>query len=412
MATALIRIEAMMGRQEYPFELGKDNELRLPPQLLIAASESYVDELTAAITPAERMTISCLAVPPAAGIAEEILARASCIVIEVDPTVPESLERLATIRRKAPSLPQVVALARANVALVRSLVKQGVADVVSLPFEMEELLQASVAAVEASIAATPKTTRLAPVVAVVKSIGGCGATTLAAHLADELGRHSPGGRGACLVDLDVQQGSAAPMLGIAPRRGLNELLGAGERLDREFLRSVSAAHSDHLHLIAAPEDIMPLESIETDRLLAVLDIARGEFDRVVLDLPANWTSWNLSAVVAADLVLIVVSLDIASLRQAKRQIELFRSAGIDPRKLAVAVNRVEKRLFRLISLDDVAKTLKLPILGSVHLDGQLLAAAHDQGLLARQVQKKSQFMNAIAALAESIDDELAPNGAR
>ena len=144
----------------------------------------------------------------------------------------------------------------------------------------------------------------------------------------------------------------------------------------------------------------------------MLDIARGEFDRVVLDLPANWTSWNLSAVVAADLVVIVVALDIASLRQAKRQIDLFRSAGVDPSKLAVVVNKVEKRLFRLISLDDVVKTLRLPVLGSVHLDAQLLAAAHDQGLLARQVQKKSQFMNDVVALADSIDDELEPRGAK
>ena len=401
-----------MGRQDYPFELGKDNELRLPPQLLIVASEPYVDELMAAITPAERMTISCLALPPTASVPEDLLARASCIVLEVDPAVPESLERLATVRRKAPALPQVVALAGANVALVRSLVKQGVADVVSLPFEMEELLQASVAAVEARIAATPKSTKLAPVVAVVKSVGGSGATTIAVHLTDELGRNSPNGRGACLVDLDVQQGSAAPMLGIAPRRSLHDLLSAGERLDREFLGSVSVAHFGHLHLIAAPEDIAPLESIETDRLLTVLDIARGEFDRVVLDLPANWTSWNLSAVVAADLVVIVVALDIASLRQAKRQIDLFRSAGVDPSKLAVVVNKVEKRLFRLISLDDVVKTLRLPVLGSVHLDAQLLAAAHDQGLLARQVRKKSQFMNDVVALADSIDDELEPRGAK
>jgi pilus assembly protein CpaE len=137
----------MMGRQDYPFELGSDSEVRLPPHLLIAASESYIDRLLAAITPAERKSISCAPVSPAESVPDEMLAHASCIVVEVDPAEPGSLERLATIRRRAPKLPQVVALAGANVALVRSLVKQGVADVVSLPFEMEELLQASDAAV-------------------------------------------------------------------------------------------------------------------------------------------------------------------------------------------------------------------------------------------------------------------------
>ena len=86
--------------------------------------------------------------------------------------------------------------------------------------------------------------------------------------------------------------------------------------------------------------------------------------------------------------------------------------GVDPRKIGVVVNRVERKLFRLISLDDVAKTLKLPILGSVHLDAQLLASAHDQGLLARQVQKKSQFMSDIAALAQSVGGEFQAGGSK
>jgi pilus assembly protein CpaE len=402
----------MMGRQDYPFELGSDSELRLPRQLLIAASERYIDALMAALSPAERKTISCFTGAPGAYLPDDMLARASCIVVEVDPAEPASLERLSIIRRRAPKLPQVVALAGANVALVRSLVKQGVADVVSLPFEMEELLQASIAAVEANIAAVPKAEKLAPVIAVVKSTGGSGATTIAAHLADELGRESPNGRGACLIDLDIQHGSVAPMLGSAPRRGLLELLTAGERIDHEFLRSVAVAHSDHLYLIAAPEEIMPLESIETDRLLHVIDAARAEYDRVVLDLPANWTSWNLSAVVAADLVLMVVSLDIPSLRQAKRQFDLFRTNDVDTSKLAIVVNRVEKRLFRLIGLDDVTKTLKYPILGTVHADPQVLATAHDQGLLARQVQKKSPFINDIADLADRIDERFEQGGSK
>lgn len=395
-----------MGREDYPFEIGKDYELRLPPQLLIAASEHHVDRLLATISPAERTRISCFAAPPGSAVPDELLANASCVVVEVDPAIPESLERLGAIRKKAPALPQVVALAGANVALVRSLVKQGVADVVSLPFDTEELLQASVSAVEARIAAVTKVDKSAPVIAVVRSIGGSGATTIAVNLADALGRKSPNGRGTCLIDLDVQLGSVAPMIGLSPRRSLQDLLTAGDRLDGAFLRSVTAAHSDHLQVISAPDEIAPLESIETDRLLNVLDIARAEFDRVVLDLPANWTSWNLSAVLAADVVLMVVSLDIPSLRQAKRQLDLFRSAGVDPQRLAVVVNRIEKRLFRLIGLDDVIKTLKHPVLGSVHLDAQLLATAQDQGLLARQVQKKGQFLSDVAALAATLEARL------
>ena len=121
-----------------------------------------------------------------------------------------------------------------------------------------------------------------------------------------------------------------------------------------------------------------------------------------MDLPANWTSWNLSAVLAANLVLVVVSLEIASLRQARRELDLFRSAGVDPKRIAVVVNRMEKRLFRVIGLDEVNKALDLPIIGSVHRDSQLLANAQDQGLLARQAHKKAQFVSDIEALADAV----------
>ena len=391
-----------MGHQDYPFELGKDPESRFPPKLLIVASEKYVGQLEAKITPQEREGISFLPVGPNADVPKELLTKANCVVVEIDQAVPESLERLNRIRRDAPNLPQVVALAGATLALVRTMLKQGVADVVSLPFDTDELLQASISAVEAAAARGPETGSLAPAIAVVGSLGGIGATTIASNLADELGRSCSDKRGACLIDLDVQFGSVAPMIGLAPRRGLHDLLVSGNRLDGAFLRSVATKHSDHLHVIAAPDEIAPLESVETDQLLQVLDYARSEFDFVVMDLPANWTSWNLSAVLAANLVLVVVSLEIASLRQARRELDLFRSAGVDPKRIAVVVNRMEKRLFRVIGLDEVNKALDLPIIGSVHRDSQLLANAQDQGLLARQAHKKAQFVSDIEALADAV----------
>ena len=398
----LFRTEEMMGDQQYPIDTQKGTDSRFPERLTIVGSAKYVDGLLDSLDPQEVAEISLVAVELDGEVPVEVLDPASCIVIEVDPSVPASLDRLESIRLHAPALPQIAAIADASIALVRTLIKQGVADVVSLPFDSDEILQASISAAEDKAKSITIPGKTAPVIAVVRAVGGSGATTIATHLADELGREESADRGACLIDLDIQYGAAASSMGLAPRRTLHDLLVAGNRIDGSFLRAVTAQQSDHLSVIAAPEEIVPLEKIETDYLLKVVDVAKSEFDFVVLDMPSNWTSWNLSTVLAADEIVMVVELNIASLRQAKRRIELFRSFGVDSKRISIVVNRVEKKLFRTIGLDDVAKTLKQDVLMGMTNEPELLSTAQDQGQFARQIQRKSKFAKDVATLADLV----------
>ncbi|MFN2098452.1 CpaE family protein [Altererythrobacter sp. MF3-039] len=392
----------MMGEQQYPIEKQERTQLRFPERLTIVGSQPHIDRLVANLSDEERGELSLTALDLEAPLPDGILERASCIVIEVDPAVRASLDRIEVIARKAPNLPRIAALANADVSLIRTLIKQGVADVVSLPFAPDEILQASISAAEDEARASRKPVKEAPVIAVVRAVGGSGATTIATHLADELGREKSSERGACLIDLDVQYGAAASAIGLSPRRTLHDLLVAGDRMDASFLRAIALEKSPHLDVIAAPDEIVPLETIETDYLLKVIDIAKREYDYVVLDMPSNWTSWNLSTVLAADEILMVVELNIASLRQAKRRIELFRSFGVDPKRISVVVNRVEKKLFRTIGLDDVAKTLNLDVLIGMTRENELLITAQDQGQFARQIQRKSKFANDVVKLADIV----------
>ena len=55
-------------------------------------------------------------------------------------TVP-SIARIGAIRERQPNLPVVAAIEGTNVSLVAPLVRQGMSDVVALPFDLDELLQ-------------------------------------------------------------------------------------------------------------------------------------------------------------------------------------------------------------------------------------------------------------------------------
>ena len=341
---------------------------------------------------------------------EEIPARlidlAQVLVVEVDPAQPRSIERLVELGRAYPALPKIAAIANASVPLVRTLVHEAVTDVVSLPFQFEELLEASLSAIAAVKARTESAIKLAPMISVVRSVGGCGASSVATHLACDLAQHLHASRAIAVVDFDLQAGTVSDYLGSSGSGSLADLLAAGDRLDNDLVQSIAQPIHDNVVVFAAPQDIQPVENVETDQVLRLLGLMRQQYAGVLLDLPADWTNWALSAVSSSDLVILVVELSVNSLRQAKRRLQLFASVGIDPGKVVLVVNRVEHRMFKSIDLSDVTATLAREVIGSLSLEEPQLSSAQAQGLLVHAVNRKSKFNDDLTKLAEELGRRL------
>lgn len=374
--------------------------------LTVVATSDDIARLRSATEAAWADEVTMLALDLDKPIPDEAIDRARAIVIQVDRGEPASMRRIEQVRARRHDLPQIVALANADLAVVRALLRQGVSDVVSLPLDPEEILQASLTAIEGRKAPEASGDR-APLVAIVRSLGGSGATTLLTHLANRfVEAEAQGSRGVCIMDLDVQFGSVTDVLGLSPRRNLTDLLEAGERIDGHFLRSVVSTHKSGLSIIAAPDEIVPLETIETEQLLNVIETARREFDCVFLDLPSDWSNWSLSVMLQADSILMVVEQSVSSLKQAMRRLELLKSVGIQRSKISIVVNRVEKRLFGSISLSDIADTLRHDVLVGLHAEWQTINAARDQGLLVNELKPKSTYYSDVKKLAELLNQRL------
>ena len=377
--------------------------MRMCENVLIVASPRNVESIDFASDPAAFPGLVVVTCEDHEPVELAVLESCSLLLLEIDPHSRQSMERLAAIKSAAPDLPIIAAIPDASVSLVRTLVRSGVADVVSLPLQFDEVLETAVAVLGQQKKQTSETVRLAPMFAVARSIGGCGATSVATHLVAELADFASGSRGVAIVDLDLQFGSVADFMSGEGRGSILDLLTAEDRLDEDLMRSVARPVGENVWVFAAPEAIPPLESVDTDRLLRVIEMIRKNYDYVVLDLPANWTNWALSALSAADSVLLVAELSVASLRQAKRRLELFDTVGIERDKVGVVVNRVQRRLFRTIDVTDVSETLGREVLGSISLEEPLLGSAQDQGMLVQQLQRKSRFHADIHNLAELLN---------
>jgi pilus assembly protein CpaE len=366
-------------------------------QVVVVANAGQLEPLRGGAAMARLAQPVLLPLSATEAVPDERLAEADLLVLEVDPADAASLARIGKVREGHPLLPIIAALHDADAKAVGALVRQGLADVARLPFDAAELaVQVGAVLGELTLAANGQ--RLAPLVVVAGSNGGCGATTVITHLAATLCAR-PEFRRVCLVDLDLQAGEAAHYLGQEPRVTVTALLEAGDRLDPELLRGAITDSGHGFAILASPTTVTPLDNVDDTRLLALLQLVRHEFDMVLVDLPTDWTSWSLSVVAAASRVLLLTNPSVAGLRQAKRRLELFDTVGIDRAHVSVVVNRAEQKLFHPISTADVAEVLERPVFAALGDEGDALTMAQNEGRLLTDIRRHTRFGKQVEALA-------------
>lgn len=393
-----------MGHNVTSFGLQKEHELKLSAPLAVLAGAEHVEGFKSRMDAAWLPDVTTIPVELDEELPLEKVSNDGLLVIEVDPSVPSSMQRIHTIRERFPDLAVVVAMKAADLSLVRTLIREGVSDVVSLPLSPEEIFQTIVAIFETSQKRhVGSQVAEAPVIAVTRALGGTGATTLASHLAAAL---AEGGSKVCVFDLDIQFGHMADVLGLQPRRTLSDLLEAGDRIDADLFRSVATSHESGISLVAAPTEILPIESVREKDISRAIRLAQSEYDYVVLDLPTNLTNWVLLTLSRADRVVMTCQQTITSLQHTKRMLDLFGDLGLDTRLVSIVPNRVERKMFGSISLSDVEKALRHDVEAGISLDLQAVQSAQDQGVLVSDIKPKSSFASDIRKLNAIILDRL------
>jgi len=357
-----------------------------PVRLLLAGVEGEAGALAGA--KAAGFPLELVIADPGQPVDPSVLSGAAAAVVQVNSDDPASIARFEELA-KGP-VPLIAAAYEPPLAFVRKLVRAGAHDVVPLPLDPEEL-ETALDPIRRMASAQGKRARAGrqKIVTMIKSEGGVGATALLGQLATRFAAgEAAAGRECCLIDLDVQFGDAAFQLGLQPKLSFSDLIAAGKRLDSDLLRSIAAVHPSGLAVISAPKEITPLESLTSDQVLAIVDLATAEYGTLFVDLPMNWTNWSLSLLARSDLVLMVTELRVPSLHRARRQLDLMDSQDMRNLDVRIVLNRTEKGLFKTIDTDDAERVLRRPIAFTVANDHETMTQAIDRGIPIGEVRRK------------------------
>lgn len=235
--------------------------------------------------------------------------------------------------------------------------------------------------------------------------GGVGATTLAVNLGWELSKLTEDSDlKVCILDFDLQGGSVSTYLDLARTERVYELLSSTATMDRDAFHQTLQKANDRLSVLTAPADMLPLDLLGPEEIGRVVNMARSNFDFVIVDMPRSIVQWTETVMSASTIYFALLDLDMRSAQNALRLIRALKADDLPVEKLRFALSRAPK--FTDLSGKSRAKRMaeSLGISIGVNLPdgGTQVREANDHGLPLAEFAAKNPLLKEIRKLAESL----------
>jgi len=225
--------------------------------------------------------------------------------------------------------------------------------------------------------------------------GGCGATTLACHLAAELYRQTE--LQVLLADFDVDGGIVAFLMKTQHRYSVLDAVENVKRLDLSFWKALVSNGVPGVEVIAAPARPPSDNHHHPADFRDVLRFVRSNYDWTLVDLGSGLSLMPMTLLEELDQLFLVTTLDIPALHQAKNIVHTLHDLGYREHHLRLLVNRVPKR--SEIGLSELERMLGVPVSDTVPNDYISLSDAYAEGGL---LPHKSKIGKSCSKIIENV----------
>jgi pilus assembly protein CpaE len=337
-----------------------------------------------------------LAEYPRSGAIAALAERHACNICFLD-VATDSEHAQSLISELAPSVPVVALHPRNDADLILRCLRRGACEFVADP------TADAVGAVFARLGRTRLDAAqhvAGTLYCVVPGKPGCGASTLAAHLAVQL--RSGGANPVLLVDGDHLTASIAFMLKLKPQFHLEDVMRDWARMDDDVWSRLTVP-AFGLDVLAAPED--PTTRTEVTRQFAgeLCAFWRERYEAVVLDLPDVRAAADCGFAAAADSVLLVTTNELAALQATRRGLRYLDSGVADRAKLRLILNRATSAIG--LQREDVKTALAMQPFATLSNDYEVIQAAVLEG---KPVPPGSRYGASVEALWRQLSHRSAP----
>ena len=196
-------------------------------------------------------------------------------------------------------------------------------------------------------------TSLGKIITISSVKGGVGKTTLTANLA---GLYFLLKKKVLIVDLDLYAGGIATILNVDCRKDVYMLVDSISNNRFTSLRDYVCTYNNGIDVLSAPKDPRDVSKIESKYISKILDIAKLEYDVILVDTHHLLDEISLVALDASFMSAFVITNDLVDLKNMKSLINIFNEAGKENYRIILNNSRDTGRDY--ISLFDVRNILK------------------------------------------------------
>ena len=318
-----------------------------------------------------------------------------------------AMSDIRRIHNADPALILILIAPSVTADLLRSGMRVGLSDVIEAPLD-ERKIEAAIEQFAGDVLQRDRRTaspvpaaeddsEKGKIIVVTSAKGGSGKTVTATNLALLLTRHE--GKRVVLVDADLQFGDCCLVLQLEPRFTMVNAAHEMHQLDSSMLASLLTEHPSGLKVLAAPLEPAFADDITTAGLMKMIELLQESFDYVVVDTASMLDELLLSLIEAGDQVLMVVDMDLPSVKNAKLALETLRLLKFPTDKVQIVMNRANAKA----RLDDkeIETALRAKISASIPSDGAV-AASVNEGRPVTESAPKSRIAKGFESVAELV----------
>ena len=207
---------------------------------------------------------------------------------------------------------------------------------------------------------------MARVIVVTSGKGGVGKTSVTSNLGIALARNFK----VCLIDADLGLKNLDVVLGIENRVifDMQDVITGVCCLSQALVKD---KRNSNLFVLPACKSI-DVQKINFSYLEKIIDSLKDSFDYILIDSPAGIERGFYNAIRSADEAIVVVTLDISSIRDADKVIGILNSNNIQDVKLVI--NKVNMKHIEegvSLTMSDAVDVLGVGVLGVVYYDDEI-----------------------------------------
>ncbi len=247
---------------------------------------------------------------------------------------------LSFIERIAVSYPEITIIFSAysedSTLLIRAM-RAGVREFLKRPLVLDEFNEALTRYFSARSVNGFSVKTSGKIISVFGVKGGLGTTTLATNLGININNGQ--GKSVVLMDANFYSGSLCVFLDMQPKLSIADLLRDIDQVEPNSLKKVLPRHSTGVYFLAPPKSSNGAMMISNNDIGHIFSLLRVEFDYTIVDLDRAIDTMTADILEETDLLMLTVNLDVPSLVNTNKTLEMLQRLGFDEKKIMLVSNR-------------------------------------------------------------------------